>query len=192
MRIALPIRLVPGSRRLALILGPVVLAAAIAAGGYLYSVSAPAAQAPATAPEAVTDVPAEPGLLVHIIGAVENPGLYRLPRGDRVFDAIAAAGGLSPDADMSRLPDLAGRLKDGEQVKVPFAKTTSGTVVIRVNLNQATLEELETIPGFTPAFAAAVIDYRTNFGGFQNTRELVDVLGMSEADYVIARKYVTL
>src|SRR5205814_7868784 len=68
--------------------------------------------------------------------------------GDRVFDAIAAAGGLSPDADMSKLPNLAGRRTDGEQVKVGFAKTTSGIAVARFNLNTATLEELETVPGF--------------------------------------------
>ena len=48
------------------------------------------------------------------------------------------------------------------------------------------------MPGFTPAFAEECIDYRTNFGGFQNTRELVEILGMSEADYVIARRYLTL
>ena len=93
---------------------------------------------------------------------------------------------------MSRLPNLAGRLRDGEQIKVPFAKTSSGTLVVRVNLNQATLEELEALPGFTAVFAQECIDYRTNFGGFQNTRELVDVLGMSEADYVVARHYLTL
>ena len=83
-------------------------------------------------------------------------------------------------------------MKDGEQVKVAFAKTSSGTVVVRVNLNQATLQELETVPGFTAAFAAECVDYRTNYGGFQNTRELVDILGMSEAEYVIARRYLTL
>jgi len=115
-----------------------------------------------------------------------------VPRGDRVYDAIAAAGGLSPDADLTKLPNLAGRLKDGEQVKVAFAKTTSGTVIARTNLNTATLEELVTVPGFTEAFAQDVIDYRVNFGGFQNTRELVDILGMSEAEYVIARRYLTL
>jgi len=48
------------------------------------------------------------------------------------------------------------------------------------------------VPGFTPAFAQEVIDYRTNFGGFQNTRELVDILGMGEADFVVARRYLTL
>jgi competence ComEA-like helix-hairpin-helix protein len=83
-------------------------------------------------------------------------------------------------------------LKDGEQIKVAFARTTSGTTATRTNLNTATLEELETVPGFTPGLAQECIDYRTNFGGFQNTRELVDILGMSEAEYLIARRYLTL
>ncbi|HSS60476.1 MAG TPA: ComEA family DNA-binding protein [Candidatus Limnocylindrales bacterium] len=188
-----PLRFVPGWRRPLLIAAPVVIALAGVAGAYAYTVSrasAPAPPQPAANP--VLDVPAQPGLMVDVSGAVESPGLYRLPRGDRVFDAIAAAGGLSPDADLSKLPNLAGRLKDGEQVKVAFAKTTSGTVVVRVNLNTATLEELETIPGFSEAFAQECLDYRANYGGFQNTRELVDILGMGEATYVIARKYLTL
>ena len=185
-------RLIPGWKKFALIVAPITLAIAGAAAAFAYSASHAAALAPPPVNNPVLDVPAQPGLLIDVSGAVENPGLYRLPRGDRVFDAIAAAGGLSPDADMSRLPNLAGRLRDGEQVKVAFAKSASGTGVVRVNLNTATLEELETIPGFNDAFAQECIDYRTNFGGFQNTRELVDILGMSEAEYVIARRYVTL
>jgi competence protein ComEA len=188
-----PIRFVPGWKPILLIAAPLVLGLAAVVGAYLYSTSASAAaQAPILPVTANLDLPAPPGLLVYVSGAVENPGLYRLPRGDRVYDAIAAAGGLSIDADTKRLPNLAGRLRDGEQVKVAFAKTTSRTVTTRINLNSATLDELEVVPGFTPAFAAEVIDYRTNFGGFQSTRELVDILGMSEADYVIARRYVTL
>jgi len=191
MRINL--RFVPGWRRLLLFAAPVAVALGVTVAAYLYSTSTSAAATPAPpAPDPALDVPSQPGLLVHVVGAVESPGLYRLPRGDRVYDAIAAAGGLSPDADLSRLPDFAGRIKDGEQIKVAFAKTTSGTVIVRVNLNQSTLEELMTVPGFTRAFAQECIDYRTSFGGFQNTRELVDILGMSEADYVIARRYVTL
>jgi competence protein ComEA len=187
------LHLVPDWKRFLLIAGPITVAVAILVGAYAYSSSAHAANAaPAPAAANALDMPTQPGLLVHVVGAVQNPGLYRLPRGDRVFDAIAAAGGFSPDADMSRLPNLAGRLRDGEQIKVPFVKTTSGTVVARVNLNQATLEELDAVPGFTPGFAQECIDYRTNFGGFQNTRELVDILGMSEAEYVIARRYLTL
>ncbi len=186
-----PLRLIPGWKRIVLIAAPITTGAALLVAAYAYTVSVPPApSAPLAAP--VLDVPPQPGLLVDIIGAVENPGLYRLPRGDRVFDAIAAAGGFSADADMSRAPNLAGRLSDGEQIKVPFVKTASGTTVVRVNLNQATLEELEAVPHFTVALAQECLDYRTNFGGFQSTRELVEILGMSEADYVVARRYLTL
>jgi len=187
------LRLIPGWKTVLLLAAPIAIAGGALVAAYFYSSSVSAAAGSRPVPvNAALDVPPPAGLLVHVIGAVENPGLYRLPRGDRVYDAIAAAGGLSPDADPTKLPNLAGRLKDGEQVKVAFAKTASGTVITRTNLNTATIEELVTVPGFTEAFAQEVIDYRTNFGGFQNTRELVDVLGMSEAEYVIARRYLTL
>ena len=187
------LRLIPGWKPVLVLAAPIAIAGGALVAAYFYSTSVSAAASSHPVPaNAALDVPPPAGLLVHVIGAVANPGLYRLPRGDRVYDAIAAAGGLSPDADPTKLPNLAGRLKDGEQVKVAFAKTTSGTVITRTNLNTATLEELVTVPGFTEAFAQDVIDYRTNFGGFQNTRELVDILGMSEAEYVIARRYLTL
>ena len=163
-------------------------------GAHLYvSAGTPAAAAPPAPVTAPLDVPAPAGLLVDVIGAVAQPGLYRVLRGDRVYDAIAAAGGLTTDADLTKLPNLAGRLKDGEQIKVPYAKgAPGGTVISRTNLNFATLDELSVVPGFTEAFAQEVIDYRTSFGGFQSTRELVTILGMSEADYTVARRYLTL
>ena len=65
-------------------------------------------------------------------------------------------------------------------------------MVNRTSLNTATADELALVPGFTEAFAQDVIDYRTNFGGFQTTSELVDILGMSESDFIIARRYLTL
>jgi competence protein ComEA len=187
------VRLLPGGRRLLVLAVPVLLALG-AVGAALAYTSATSAGVTRQLPVlANLNVPPPTGLLVDVIGAVNHPGLYRMKRGDRVYDAISAAGGLSPQADPARLPNLAGRLKDGEQVKVPFLRSTSGSVVItRTNLNTATLEELEVVPGFTTALAQDVIDYRTNFGGFQNTRELVDVLGMSEADFVVARRYLTL
>jgi competence protein ComEA len=186
-----PLRLVPGWRRWVLIGAPLTTAVALVVAAYAYTTSATAAT-PRPPVDAPLEIPEQPGLLVDIVGAVENPGLYRLPRGDRVYDAIAAAGGFSVDADMSRVPNLAGRLRDGEQVKVPFAKGPSGTVIARVNLNQATAQELATVPGFSDAFARECIDYRVNFGGFQSTRELVEILGMSEADYIVARRYLAL
>lgn len=187
-----PPHLLPGGRRLLLLTVPVLLAAGAVGAAYLY---APSAGVPASTPAGLATLNAPPpaGLLVDVIGAVQHPGLYRMKRGDRVYDAIASAGGLTMDADPTRLPDLAARLKDGEQVKVPFSKSTAGSVVItRTNLNTATLEELEMVPGFTVGFAEEVIDYRTNFGGFQNARELVEILGMSEADFAIVRRYLTL
>jgi competence protein ComEA len=190
------LRLIPGWKQILLIAAPLALGGGILTGAYFYASAASAASAAASthavSANPAVDVPPAAGLLVHVVGAVANPGLYRVPRGGRVYDAIAAAGGLSPDADLTKLPNLAGRLKDGEQVKVAFAKTTSGTTITRTNLNTATLDELESIPGFNEAFAQEVIDYRTNFGGFQNSRELVDILGMSEAEYVISRRYLTL
>ena len=191
------ISLIPGWKPLLALALPVLLGIGAVAAAYLYTSATthlgPVTAVNATAAAGNVDVPAPAGLLVHVVDAVEHPGLYRMRRGDRVYDAIAAAGGLSVEADITRLPNLAGRLKDGEQIKVPFAKGSAGTtVVVRANLNTATLEELEVVPGFTSAFAQTVIDYRTNFGGFQNTRELVEILGMSEADFVVARRYLTL
>src|SRR3989441_12121936 len=130
----LRLRFVPGWKRFLLVLAPIASAAGLLVGAYVYSSAAGAAtQSPPPANSPALEVPAQPGLLVHVVGAVENPGLYRLPRGDRVFDAIAAAGGFSSDADRSRLPNLAGRLKDGEQVKVPFVRTSTRTMGVRTN-----------------------------------------------------------
>jgi competence protein ComEA len=147
-----------------------------------------------------TSLPPPAGLLVEVAGAVARPGVYRVAKGERVSAAIAAAGGITADADPNRLPAMAARLKDGQQVRVPFAGTpvrsssVSGTGVprvARVSLNAATEAQLATVPGFTPDLAVAVVRYRTEFGGFASTRELVDVLAMSQADYALARRYVT-
>ena len=188
------VRLVPGWKRLLLLGLPVLIAIGALAGAYIYSSSESPAVARQVAPViAGLQLPPPAGLLVDVVGAVARPGLYRVPRGDRVYDAIAAAGGLTSAADPARLPNLAGRLKDGEQIKVPYTKGPSGgTIIIRTSLNYATVDELALVPGFTEAFAQEVVDYRTNFGGFQATSELVDILGMSESDFVIARRYLTL
>lgn len=144
-------------------------------------------------------LPPPSGLLVDVTGAVAHPGVYRVARGERASAAIAAAGGLTADADPARLPNMAARLQDGAQVRVPALPTATrstaaggSTRVAAVSLNTATAEQLATVPGFTPDLVAAVIRYRTDYGGFATTRELVDVLLMSEADYQLARRYVTV
>jgi competence protein ComEA len=187
------LRLIPGWKSILALGLPIFIGLGVLVGAYFYS-SASGAAAVLPAPGGVgLELPPPAGLLVDVVGAVARPGLYRVPRGDRVYDAIAAAGGLSADADPTRLPNLAGRLTDGEQVKVPFVSgATGGTVGTRTNLNSATADELALVPGFTEAFAQEVVDYRANYGGFQSTTELVEILGMSESDYIIARRYLTL
>jgi competence protein ComEA len=185
--------LIPGWRRLAVFGLPLLIGIGALAGAYIHWSSTPTAARQPVAANAGLGLPPPTGLLVDVVGAVTRPGLYRVPRGDRVYDAIAAAGGLTAGADPTRLPNLAGRLTDGEQIKVPFAKgAPGGTVITRTSLNLATVDELALVPGFTEALAQEVVDYRTNFGGFQTTSELVDILGMSESDFIIARRYLTL
>jgi len=117
-----------------------------------------------------------------------------LQKGDRVDAAIAAAGGLSAQADPARLPDMAKWLTDGMQVNIPglgvVAGTSSSSRIVTINLNAATTDELASVPGFTPELAAEAVRYREDYGGFASTKELVDILGMSQADYVVARRYL--
>lgn len=195
----LRVLLIPGWRRwLLLTLPPLVLAgvgAAVVASHVVPGAAvAPAQpQAPAPAPR-VPELPPAPGLLVQVSGAVAHPGLYRLNRGDRVYAAVAAAGGVTADADPDRLPNMAGRLRDGEQVKVPYRKGAAGAPAkaTKVSLNTAPAEQLAAVPGFTPDLAAAAVGYRANYGPFHSTRELVTALGMGQADYAAAKSYLTL
>jgi competence protein ComEA len=192
-----------------LALAPALLAA-ILVGALVYATPAGRSTGPPPPPpaggnalaaganaQAGTSLPPPSGLLVDVTGAVVHPGVYRVATGERASVAIADAGGFTADADPARLPDLAARLKDGQQIKVPSRTTstrssgTGTTRVAAVNLNTATAEQLATVPGFTPDLVAAIIQYRTDFGGFASTKELVDVLEMSAADYQVARKYVT-
>jgi competence protein ComEA len=199
-----------GRRRLLFLVAPPALAAAGlcaalvfgAPGGRLGPGAQVAPGQPAGGAAAAGDaegaaaVPPPAGLLVEVSGAVARPGMYRVAKGERVSAAVAAAGGLAPDADPDRLPNLAARLKDGQQVVVPRlgapGRTAAGTGqrITRVSLNLASADQLAAVPGFTPALAAAVIAYRTQYGGFSTTQELVDVLQMSAADYAVARRYV--
>jgi competence protein ComEA len=129
-----------------------------------------------------------------------------VPTGYRGYDAVAAAGGLTPDADQQRLPNLATQLHDGSQVAVPViggaraAGTTGGATGgsaagganARVNLNSATEQALASVPGFTPDLAAAAVRYRSAYGGFSSATELQTVLGMSQDAFLKAKPHVTV
>ena len=177
-------------RRFLLLLTPIALGAGVLAAVLSGGVAA-APPAPAPAVEGVQAVVPVPGLLVDISGAVAHPGVYRLRRGDRVAAAIAAAGGLTAAADPSRAPNLAGRLRDGQQVRVPSIKGSGGTGgAARASLNTGTAEELAAVPGFTSDLAGEVVTYREAFGPFTSTRQLLTEVGMSPPAYALAKSHV--
>ena len=183
-------------QRLLMLALPVALAAGVLLVVWLVS-SVPPAAAPAPTvgrDPAVSGAPPA-GMMVQVGGAVAHPGLYHVPTGDRGYDAIAAAGGLTADADQQRLPNLATQLHDGSQVTVPGRGGTGATSAGRttkLNLNGATQQALASVPGVTPELAAAAVQYRTEYGGFRSTRELETVLGMGEDQFLQAKPYLTV
>lgn len=137
-------------------------------------------------------------VLVHAAGAVAHPGVYELVAGARVADLIDAAGGPTPDADVDQL-NLAAPVADGERVYVPRA----GEIVPGgpgngdspkgpLDLNTATLDQLDELPGIGPATAKAIIDERDRRGGFTSVEELLDVRGIGPAKLEQLRDLVTV
>ncbi len=148
------------------------------------------------------------GLIVQAAGAVVRPGVYHLPAGSRVGDLIAQAGGLTPDADGDRV-NLASPLADGVRVWVPRRGETDPPVPVDggggagggaapgvssppalVDLNTATADELEALPGVGPATAAAIIDYRQRNGPFHSVDDLAQVRGIGDAKLAQLRDLV--
>ncbi len=131
-------------------------------------------------------------LFVHVVGEVSEPGLYELELGDRVSDAIAIAGGFTPDAEQSSV-NLARNLSDGEQViiasKSQFKQAGGSSLV---SLNRATVEDLDTLPGVGPALAARIIEHRTAIGAFSDVRQLREVSGIGEKMFAKIKDLVTL
>jgi competence protein ComEA len=142
-----------------------------------------------------TDVDTAP-LLVHVLGAVVRPGLVELSAGDRVVDAVAAAGGFTPDADPAAV-NLARPVVDGEQLVVlalgqvppPAPPGASGGASGSggppadglVHLNTADVAALDTLPRIGPALAQRIIDWREANGPFTSVDQLLDVAGIGDA-----------
>lgn len=157
---------------------------------------------------AATTVMAAAGVVVHVAGAVASPGLYRLGGDARVADALDAAGGPARDADLDAL-NLAAKVADGERVYVPrrgevppVVGAASGgagggpgvaaVAVGPVDLNTATAEQLEALPGVGPATVEAILAYRKEKGRFRSVDELLEVRGIGEAKLAALRPKVTV
>ncbi len=142
-------------------------------------------------------------LTVHVAGAVRRPGVYRLRSGARVDDAVQRAGGAKRRADLGGL-NLAAELEDGRQVLVPerAARGSAGAVAPvagagaapgqPLNINTATLEQLDTLSGIGPLTAQKILDFREERGGFGSIEELGEIPGIGDKRLASLREEVTL
>lgn len=145
-------------------------------------------------------------LRVYVSGAVMRPDVYELPYDSIVRDAIDAAGGPTGEADLNRI-NLARRVHDEEQIYVPHKGEESPPVSPpsgpsslspssqrggKVNINTATAEELDTLPGVGPAIAQRIIDYRTVHGPFQSIEDIKNVRGIGDATFEELKDKITV
>lgn len=180
-----------------------VLAGFILAGA-LFLVS----RTPAGKPVELLPAPTKMPILVNVVGAVPRPGLYEFPQGSRVRDAVNAAGGLLTDADTAAV-NLAAPLEDGQQLEIPSLNSAAGgtpapaptaaptraavpTASELVNINTATLEELDKLPGIGPTTAQNIIDYRTEHGPFQRIEDLMNVPNVGPATFDRLKELITV
>ena len=133
-------------------------------------------------------------LVVHVAGAVRRPGVYRMPVGSRVDDAVSRAGGAAPRAQLEAI-NLAARLADGQQVVVPerVPGAPAGTMAAGVedgpiSLGTATAEQLEEIEGIGPVTATAIVEFRDEHGGLSSVDQLDQVPGIGPATMASLRE----
>ena len=137
----------------------------------------------------------------YITGEVANPGVYTLQPGSRVNDLIQAAGGASPDADMTSV-NLAKRVSDEDQVYVSFVGEAPPTTVSKtlpttsesdlLDINRASAAELMALPGIGEVRSRAIVDYRTEIGRFQSIDQLMDVPDIGSVTFESVRGMVTV
>lgn len=155
------------------------------------------------------DVNSPLGIVVHVAGEVKNPGVYTLSSSARMIDAVLAAGGATARADLEVI-NLATPLMDSSQIYVPakgvaerpvFARPQPGMNGVQsgqsrsgsggvVNINRASVSELDALPGVGPSTAQAIVDYRTTNGPFGSPEDLLNVKGIGPAKFEAMRKLV--
>lgn len=146
----------------------------------------------------VSEAPAEEVVYVFVCGQVQNPGVYGMPSGSRVCDALAAAGGCLETADIC-VVNQAELLQDGEKVYIPAAgeelpvseEETAASDGL-VHLNRATKAELMTLPGIGESKAEQILAYREEHGGFSTVEELMNISGIKEGVFQRIQDYITV
>jgi competence protein ComEA len=149
-----------------------------------------------------------PDVVVYVCGAVRSPGVVRLPAGARVTDALESAGGPTAGAELAAV-NLAAPVVDGQQILVPEkgqaavaaapagGSASAGTAGVTapgalVNINTASLEELDALDGVGPSTAQKIIDYRTEHGGFKTIDEIKEVPGIGDAKFAAMKDSITV
>jgi competence protein ComEA len=192
-------RIDPG-RRGVLVLAVIALVAAAVAGVSAWRARPTPEPLAAPVPAEVAVSPSTgPLLVVAVAGKVRRPGVVRLPAGSRVADAIAAAGGAVPGAELG-LVNLARKVVDGEQVVVgvpaPAGVAPAGAGPqapgALLDLNTATVAQFDTLPGVGPVLAQRLVDYRTANGGFRSVDQLREVDGIGESRFQKLKALVTV
>lgn len=140
-------------------------------------------------------------IYIHVCGEVASPGVYELAAGSRAFDAITAAGGFTELAAADYL-NLAKILQDGEKLMVPDSEMAEsqqfmpeeqlGVTGGLVNLNQADLNQLMTLPGIGEAKAKSILKYREDMGSFSRIEDIMNISGIKEAAFEKLKDYVTV
>jgi competence protein ComEA len=171
----------------------------------------PKPEAVPTEPTAPTEPTPSAEVVVHVSGAVKRAGVYRLAPDSRVADAIEQAGGATEHADLDAL-NLAEPIQDGQKIHVPrkgeveraynrerlaarerlAGRAAAATTQFPINLNTATADQLEAIPGIGPVLAQRIIEYRQTHGRFQSVDELLEVRGIGPKRLESMRPYVTV
>ena len=145
-------------------------------------------------------------LVVDVAGKVRHPGVYRLPAGSRVDDALRAAGGALPGVDLTML-NLAAPLADGQQIAVGVAGASAAAPAAGaasptggdqagggalVNINTADQQQLESLPGIGPVLAQHILDWRAAHGSFGSVEQLQEVSGIGSAKFAQLKPLVTV
>jgi competence protein ComEA len=180
------------SRSRALV-GAVLLVAALLVGGKFFVARGTATVEPPPPVAGEIETAEQARVVVHVVGAVRRPGLYRLAHGARIADAVRRAGGASRRADLS-LVNLAAQVSDGTQVVVPVRAAVAAAEGAGgdgdagpagsagpVHLNSATVDDLDALPGIGPVTAQKIIDYREQHGAFSSVDDLDAVPGIGPA-----------
>lgn len=153
--------------------------------------------------------PEEKEIIIHIDGEIINPGIVLLPSGSRISDAITASGGITAQADLSKI-NLAYELSDGQKIyvpsvldedEIPYIQNDAGTNVVipdissnssLVNINTATQSELESLPGIGASTASKIINYRKENGKFKQIEDIMNVNGIGESKFNNIKNYICI